>query len=165
MAMISFKDGMSGTNRSSHAIIADIMKEGLSGTLQTHIMYRANLSYSQMKDYLNWVQSSGLMIRKNGSDNDNDGASGGGLWLTTEKGREYLRLFDRLYEILDEEKGGALFDVTMHTNARAKPYTSPPLRMQSQKLLQSVRSNLDPLANEGIGHPTRFKEWDRSEAL
>lgn len=98
MAVTPCREDVSGVNRSSHAIIADIMREGLSGNLQTHIMYRTNLSYSQMKNYLNWVQSSGLMIRKDDDD----------LWVTTEKGREYLGLFDSLHKILCDEDETAI---------------------------------------------------------
>jgi predicted transcriptional regulator len=51
--------------------------------LKTHIMYGANLSYSQSRYYLELLSSGNLIHRLNDK-----------KWVTTEKGDKFLKLYD-----------------------------------------------------------------------
>lgn len=78
--------------RSKEEIIAELIKVALSPVKQTRIMYKANMSYSQMKYYLQFLQEKEMLV--------NDGE---GQWLATAKGREYLRLFNQFQEVIGPE--------------------------------------------------------------
>lgn len=61
------------------------------GSKKTHIMYKANLSYKLLKNYLEYVLTAGLV--------EYDGKS---YYLITEKGRMFLGLYDA-YEKISRE--------------------------------------------------------------
>ena len=48
-------------NRNRFQIIADILSIALNGTLKTHIMYKANLSFAQLALYLNFLTGNGML--------------------------------------------------------------------------------------------------------
>lgn len=77
--------------RSRIEIAADVLEHTCSPCKPTTIMYRANLSYDQLKSYLVFLVERNWITRQ------------GGLWVTTEGGREYLWAYSRLREILDRE--------------------------------------------------------------
>lgn len=54
-------------------------------------MYRANLSYDQLRTYLAYLSGKGWIVKESGE------------WRATEKGREYLAIFFKLKEFLDDE--------------------------------------------------------------
>jgi predicted transcriptional regulator len=58
-------------------------------------MYKANLSYEQIHYYLNDLLSTGLIVQ--------DISDGSIVYRTTEKGREYLRYYYHLIELVREE--------------------------------------------------------------
>ena len=83
-------------NRGKIQIMADILYLCTSGIKKTHIMYKANLSYEQIHYYLNNLLSTGLILQ--------DISDGSILYRITEKGREYLRYYYQLTELVREEE-------------------------------------------------------------
>ena len=84
-------EGRMRSNRSRVEITADILELACSSCKPTTIMYRANLSYDQLRTYLAYLSGKGWIIKE------------GGEWRATEKGREYLAIFFKLKEFLDDE--------------------------------------------------------------
>ena len=78
-------------NRSREDIVASILEIVLSPEKQTIIMYKANLSFSQLKSYMRLVQKTGLAERI-GEDR---------LWMITDKGREYLQIYGELKRLME----------------------------------------------------------------
>jgi predicted transcriptional regulator len=73
--------------RSNIEISADILKVAIDGAKKSHLVYRANLNFSIIKDYLKDLSSSGLLtIPGNGSK----------LYTTTDKGIEFINYMNSL---------------------------------------------------------------------
>src|SRR6476469_2219080 len=77
--------------RSKEDIVGEVLQVISNPVRSTHIMYKANLSYNQLKYYLQLVQEKGLAERVDG-----------GLWFVTEKGREYLDAYRQLLFVMGE---------------------------------------------------------------
>lgn len=84
--------------RDKLSIIAEILEIAKDGTLKTQVMYKANLSFAQLNDYLKFMLKNGLLIkfRTNGKD----------VYTTTEKGVDFLQRHFELTELLTEEENG-----------------------------------------------------------
>lgn len=68
-------------NRSRQDIICDILSTiELEKLSKTKVMYRASLSYTQLKNYENYLQSNELIEISKADD----------LWMLTGKGKQYL---------------------------------------------------------------------------
>jgi predicted transcriptional regulator len=78
-----------GRRRGEVQILMDILDISLNGVKATHLMYRANLSYSTLRKYLFEALDKGLISNVRHSD-------GSVVYRTTEKGR---LLFDKLKEV------------------------------------------------------------------
>jgi predicted transcriptional regulator len=65
-------------SRSKEAILATMVKSALSPINKTDIMYRANLSYSQLVKYLALLQNRDLLENR------------AGKWVATEQGRQFI---------------------------------------------------------------------------
>jgi len=76
-------------------IISEILEIAKDGALKTHIMYRANLSFTQLNDYLGFMLKVNFLkkIKKNAKE----------LYKSTEKGIDFLNLYQRIQELLREE--------------------------------------------------------------
>ena len=84
--------------RDKLCIIAEIIEIAKEGTLKTQIMYKANLSFAQLNDYLKFMLKTSLLnkFRANGKD----------VYAATEKGIDFLQRHSELTEMLkDNEKG------------------------------------------------------------
>ena len=77
--------------RSRADITKDILDAASGGTTKTKIMYKAYLSYTQLKDYLSILIENGL-IKHNTSEM---------TFTTTAKGKHYLKVYDQLSDISD----------------------------------------------------------------
>ncbi len=66
--------------RKSPDLVADMLESAKGGAKQTAIMYRANLSYDLLKEYLSLLLSRGLLNEKDER----------GLFHPSEKGLKYL---------------------------------------------------------------------------
>jgi predicted transcriptional regulator len=73
-------------------IIAEILDIAKDGALKTQIMYRANLSFSQLNTYLNLMLETQLLERENRSRKT--------IYKTTEKGVEYMQNYKEIIETL-----------------------------------------------------------------
>ena len=71
-------------------IIADILSVAMEEAKKTEIVYRANLNFKRAGKYLPYLEEKGLI--------ENGNMSGG--YKTTEKGREFLRDYQRMREQL-----------------------------------------------------------------
>ena len=80
-------------NRGRGEIIALILEVATHGTNKTKIMYSAYLSSAQLKDYLSFLQTSGLIKQE----------KGGESYKTSEKGRRYLQKYRELDEMIETE--------------------------------------------------------------
>jgi len=69
-------------------IIADILSVAMEEAKKTEIVYRANLNFKRAGKYLPYLEEKGLIENENMSDK------------TTEKGREFLRDYQRMREQL-----------------------------------------------------------------
>ena len=68
----------------------EILNISMEGARKTHIMYRANLSHSQLEKYL------GILMDKELLDIEDT------LYVITEKGKEFVKKFVEIQSILDE---------------------------------------------------------------
>jgi len=60
---------------------------------KTHIMYKANLNFAQLKKYLNYLTKKGLIEEVN--------FEGNRTYRLTVKGREMLKIYSQILEMLD----------------------------------------------------------------
>ena len=76
-------------------IISEILEIAKDGVLKTQIMYRANLSFTQLNDYLGFLLEIHLLekIRRNGKD----------IYKSTEKGLDFLERYHQIAELLRNE--------------------------------------------------------------
>lgn len=93
--MNSWKNGTS-KRRDKLGIIAEILEISKEGTLKTQIMYRANLSFAQLNEYLGFMLKANLLrkFRSNGKD----------VYSSTEKGIDFLQRHFELTELLAEDE-------------------------------------------------------------
>jgi len=73
-------------------IIAEILNIAKSGSLKTQIMYRANLSFAQLNEYLSFLTEMELLEIKE-EDNKN-------IYEITEKGERYLEKYKDISSLL-----------------------------------------------------------------
>jgi predicted transcriptional regulator len=84
-------------NRSSIDIASDVLEAANGGASKIEIMYKALLSYNQMKVYVNFLNEKGLLVY----DNQHGVAH---TFRTTEKGLRFLEIYNRLDDIIKEEE-------------------------------------------------------------
>jgi len=78
-------------------IIAEILAIAKDGSLKTQIMYRANLSFAQLNEYLNFLLKRELMKVDTGNVKT--------LYKTTSKGVKYLESYEEISNLLRKGKG------------------------------------------------------------
>ena len=83
-----------GRRRSSIQIIADMLRVGENGAGKTEIMYTANMSYSQIQRYLDYLVGQGFIDRV---DMDNTMVA----YRVTNSGFKLLKAIDTLMEMLE----------------------------------------------------------------
>jgi predicted transcriptional regulator len=86
-----------GRRRSNIEIIADILRIGENGAGKTEIMYSANMSYSQIQRYLDYLVSQGFIVKVN---IDNTMIA----YQVTNRGFKLLQAIDNLMGILETNK-------------------------------------------------------------
>ena len=94
--------------RDKLGIIAEILDVAREGTLKTQIMYRANLSFVQLTEYLEYMLKTRLIIKLEVNTKD--------VYLATKKGVEFLQRHSELIALLKDEdrkyvNGGKSFKV------------------------------------------------------
>ena len=95
--MNSWKNGTS-KKRDKLSIIAEILEIAKEGTLKTQIMYRANLSFAQLNDYLKFMLKANLLNKLH--------INGKYVYEATEKGIDFLQRHLELTELLEDEENG-----------------------------------------------------------
>jgi len=80
--------------RSRTDIVATILDAAKDGSTRTKIMYKAYLSYTQLKEYLSILVENGLMEYEEGQLK----------YKTTEKGFHYMRSYNEIGEMVSPEK-------------------------------------------------------------
>ena len=88
--------------RSRTEIVAMILETARSDVTKTKIMYKAYMSYTQIKEYLSYLQENGLIKCEEGAQ----------LYRVTEKGLQFLDAYDEISEL-----------VTLKTDAHLKTVT------------------------------------------
>jgi len=73
-------------------IMAEVLEIARNGCLKTQIMYRANLSFAQLNDYLGFLLEVGLL--KESSENRKD------VYRTTPKGVRFLQSYYKIRDLL-----------------------------------------------------------------
>ncbi len=91
-------EAVSSKRRDNLCIIAEILEIAKEGTLKTQIMYKANLSFAQLNEYLKFMLKIRLIEKVVNSGKD--------VYVATEKGLDFLVRQCELNEMLkaDDEK-------------------------------------------------------------
>jgi predicted transcriptional regulator len=91
-------DATSAKRRDKLCIIAEILEIAKEGTLKTQIMYKANLSFAQLNDYLKFMLKIKLIEKVASASKE--------VYISTEKGLEFFQRHCELTEMMkmEEEK-------------------------------------------------------------
>ena len=79
--------------RSRTDITAQILEAADKGVSKTRIMYKAFLSYAQLKEYLSVLAENGLIVYREGDR----------LYETTDKGRRFLKIYNQIGEYITQD--------------------------------------------------------------
>ena len=79
-------------NRSRIEIMGDLLSKCMGGLKRTHIMYKVNLSYKQLCEYLEVLEQAALIEL----DYDDEGQK---IFRTTQKGFEFVDYYQRLNKL------------------------------------------------------------------
>jgi predicted transcriptional regulator len=80
--------------RDKLSIMAEILEIAKPGTLKTQIMYKANLSFAQLNEYLRFMLKTRLLNKFN--------ANGKDVYGSTKKGEDFLHRHFELTELLKD---------------------------------------------------------------
>lgn len=94
--MNAWPSEVNSKRRDKLCIIAEILEIAKDGTLKTQIMYRANLSFAQLNEYLRFMLKIKLIqkVLENGKE----------VYVATEKGLDFLQRQCELTELLKTEE-------------------------------------------------------------
>lgn len=102
---------MEKRRRTFFDIVAEILRFAEHGALFTQIMYGCELSYSQTASYVRLLLGRGL-LRAEDQTRVRAGAKRNYVrFTTTELGKTYVQLFDRLKKMLEGEKVDNILNV------------------------------------------------------
>jgi len=85
------KKHIGNSNRGRFDITADILEASNGGIRKTCLMYRCNLSFKQVKYYLDFLLENELLCLVTG-----DGNSNHNLFEITDKGKKFLKTYKSL---------------------------------------------------------------------
>ena len=96
--MNSWTKDTTSKRRDKLHIIAEILEIAREKPLKTQIMYRANLSFAQLNEYLKYMLKIQLLSKavRNGKD----------VYNATEKGLDFLQRHSELTELLIDDENG-----------------------------------------------------------
>ncbi|MDE1816919.1 MAG: DUF4364 family protein [Thaumarchaeota archaeon] len=89
--------------RSRTEIISMILESVTIGTTKTKIMYKAYLSYTQLKEYLTLLEGSGMIGYENGAQ----------IYRITDKGRKFLKLSTEIGDMVSSKPEESLAKITI----------------------------------------------------
>ena len=78
--------------RSRAEIVSMILDSVSSGATKTKIMYKAYLSYTQLKEYLSYMEVNDLLKYEEGAQ----------LYRITEKGRKLMHLYEEIGDMVSQ---------------------------------------------------------------
>ena len=78
-----------GRKRNDLEITADILRIAIHGAKKTHVVYKANLNFKVLHEYLDAMEDAGLVTYEEGE------------IKTTEKGLEFLKNYDDFMKYLE----------------------------------------------------------------
>ena len=84
--------------RSRTEIVAMILESARSGATKTKIMYKAYLSYTQVKEYIAFLQDNELLAYEKGTQ----------LYKISEKGYKFLQSYGEISELITPVAAGKL---------------------------------------------------------
>ena len=93
----------SAKRRDKLYIIAEILEIAKEGTLKTQVMYRANLSFTQLNEYLNFMLNISLLQKVETNERE--------VYRATDKGLDFLQRYREITELLRKEDNGCKNDV------------------------------------------------------
>jgi predicted transcriptional regulator len=99
----------SSKRRDKLYIIAEILEIAKEGTLKTQVMYRANLSFTQLNDYLDFMLKIGLLEKVD--------INAKNIYKASDKGLDFLQRYREMTELLKTEEDN---------NSRNKVKIPPP---------------------------------------
>jgi len=94
--LVNGKKQGSNRHRGRLDIVADILNASFGGARKTHLMYRCNLSFKQLKYYLEFLLRIGLLHFA-----DNSKRSNPSFFAVTDKGREFLEAYKGLKGLMN----------------------------------------------------------------
>jgi len=89
----------SSKRRDKLYIVAEILEIAKEGTLKTQVMYRANLSFTQLNEYLNFMLKIELLEKTE--------TNGREVYTATDKGLDFLQRYREITQLLkrDDDNG------------------------------------------------------------
>lgn len=87
--------------RSRAEIISMILDSISSGATKTKIMYKAYLSYAQLKEYLAYMEENGLVRYEAGTQ----------LYRITEKGMKVMHLYEEIDDMITPSSKGRMINL------------------------------------------------------
>jgi len=94
MLITGWKDSDTRKRRDRLHIIAEILEISKNGSLKTQIMYRANLSFAQLNEYLHFLLD--LELLQESIENQKT------VFKVTAKGDKYLQNYYKIKELLEK---------------------------------------------------------------
>lgn len=91
------KKGISNNHRGRLDLMADILETSQGGVKKTFLMYRCNLSFKQLKHYLEFLLKKELLCIRKGH-----AGSSNGLLEITDKGRKFLKTYNYLKTLIEQ---------------------------------------------------------------
>ncbi len=85
----------SAKRRDKLQIMAEVLEIAAEGALKTQIMYRANLSFTQLNSYLEFMQE--IEVLQKIKDNSKD------IYKSTKKGIDFLERYREIAELIKDE--------------------------------------------------------------
>jgi len=79
-------------------IMAEILEVAIDGALKTQVMYRANLSFAQLNEYLKLMLDLKLLETVKNTEKT--------YYKTTSKGMRYLQSYKEIRDLLKKERSG-----------------------------------------------------------
>jgi len=77
-------------------IMAEILEVAIDGALKTQLMYRANLSFAQLNEYMKLLLEMKLMETVESTQKT--------IYRTTSKGMRYLQSYKEIHDLLKKER-------------------------------------------------------------
>lgn len=106
------KPPISSRRRDRLFIMAEMLDIARKGALKTHIMYKANLSFAQLNEYLSFLLDLDILERAKTSEK--------AVYKATEKGLRYLQSYKEIRELVKGKENCMKEANSLHLVKRGK---------------------------------------------